>query len=239
MVSVHRLYTYLILLLVPMIALQSVAMAQEVVTKRDIGARVGVGLSRKFINPFKFEFTQDIRLEDDFSKVASFVTDAGLAYKIDKNFSIGTHIRYVGNRKKDDFFYHDLRNDYDLNFKIKLGDRFKLKYRLKFQKTYGNLMTMNLVKYDPKENKSNFRNKLQVEYEIGEHTLFLSFELFREYKLFKRPEFNKMRINLGDVFGFKKGDFTTGLSYELDWSDSTPLHFFFLKLYYNFDFDKK
>ena len=220
-------------------AISKQVLAQQIQTVRDVGARIGVGFTRKYDNPFKLEFTQDVRFFDNFSKVSSFVSDAGVSYRIDKNFSIGTHLRYIGNRKKDNFFYHDLRNDYDLNFKIKLSDRIKLKYRVKYQKTYGNLMTLDVTKYDPKENKSNFRNKIQTEYEIGTHTLFLSFELFREYKLFERPTFNKMRINLGDEFGFKKGDFVAGLSYELDWSDSKPLHFVFLKLYYNFDFDKK
>lgn len=214
--------------------------AQQTQVVRDVGVRTGLELDYEFKNSFSFSSLIDVRTFYNSTKIESNVVESGLNYEISSHFDLSAQIRYVRNRKKDGFFYHDLRNDFDLKFNTKFGDGFKLKYRMRYQKRYANLMTLSRYKYDKSDNVVDFRNKIQLEYKFNKkNKVYLGFELFREYELYRRPHFNKYRITVGDKVKLNSNVLEVGLMYDREWSETEPFHFFVLNLYYEFSFKKK
>lgn len=224
------------LLVIINFCLSTILLSQEKIVVRDIGLRTGIKYNLDLKKDFDLGFMQDIRTFDNSTKVESFHTESVLGYKINKNFKISGGIRYIRNRKSDNSFYNDLRTQYDFSFKKKFENKFAFQYRLRYQYVYANLFSFNKWKYDPSDNKSNFRNKIEVNYKLNKkHKPAISYELFREYKLFRRPRFNQMRINLEDKIDVGKNELMLRLSYERSWDNVVPLNFYFLSVYYEFD----
>lgn len=203
----------------------------------DTGIWTGIGINYIFKKDFKISASQDLRLSEAFTKISKANSDLGFQYKINKNFKLGTKARYSYNLRKSSFYSHDFRMNYDLMFKVKLIQNLKLRYRLRFQQVYENLFTSK--RYQVGSTTSNLRNKLQFDYTIKEHRIYVSTELFREMKLYKTPYFNKIRIVLGDQWENKLGNLNFAIAYERDLGVEHPLNYLFFRTYYTFEFEKK
>lgn len=204
--------------------------SQEIKHIRDIGLWTSVGVNYKFNKKWKTTLIQEIRTFDNAIKLQKSITDLGLNYRINKQFKLGASIRYKYGRKKDYTFTNDIRYNVDFGFKSKLTKQLNFYYRFRFQHSYINLFT-----YLPDvDEKSNARNRIKLEYSHNKHAYFIAAELFREYAVYKTPEFNNLRLTIGDKLETKLGDFKYGIGYEKELNKEHSLDFFFLKLNYTF-----
>ena len=204
---------------------------QEIKTTRDIGIWASVGVDYKLNKKWKMSFIQEIRSFDTAIRLQKIITEFGLDYRINKQFKLGAGLRYGYNRKRDFEFTNDIRYNIDFKFRSKLTNRLKLNYRFRFQHNYINLFTT----YSDIEQKSKARNRIKFQYSLRTHTLYFATELFREYAIYKRPSFNKLRISMGDQLNTQLGNYKYGLAYERELNGEHSLNFFFLKLNYTFN----
>lgn len=220
-------YSILISLLFAPNAIQ----CQEVVTTRDIGVWAGVGVRYDLNKRWDTFLLQEFRTIDNAIQLGQSITDIGLSYRINGAFKLGGGLRYSYDRKKNGNFTNDIRYNLDFKFKHSFGKRFSFHYRLRYQHNYEDLFT-----FVPEiEEKSNLRNRIKIQYDLKKHDLYFSAELFREFITYKKPEFNSLRLAIGDDFKTGIGEFKTGLAYERELNTAYPLNFFFLKLNYFFD----
>ncbi len=205
---------------------------QEVKTTRDIGLWIGVGVNYQLNKKWKTSLIQEIRTFDNAIDLQKSITDLGLTYRINKQFSLGAGLRYSYDRKKDNEFTNDIRYNIDFKFKHKLTKHFNLYYRFRYQYNYINLFTY----ISDVDKKSNMRNRIKIQYSLKKHDIYFTTELFRKYVVYKKPSFNNLRITIGDQLKTERGDFKYGLAFERELDEEHPLNFFFLKLNYTFNF---
>ena len=205
--------------------------SQGIVTTRDIGIWAGLGVDYELNKKWNVFAIQELRSFENAVRLHRLVSDIGLEYRINQAFKLGAGLRYSYDRKKDYNFTNDIRYNLDFKFKHELTKRFSFHYRLRYQHSYINLFT-----FVPEiERRSNLRNRIKLQYESKKHELYFSTELFREFVIYEKPEFNGLRFVLGDNFETGLGEFKFGLAYERELNEEYPLNFFFLKLNYFFD----
>lgn len=224
-----RHYIIIILLL---LSFSEVVHAQEIITTRDMGSRVGLELDYSFSKNYEFSVLQEVRFSNNATKMEKMLTDVGLSYRIDPNFSIGSNLRYAYNRENSNFVTNDFRYNFDFKFKGKIARRTKIKYRLRYQQGQENFFTLDRDNRCKAE--SNFRNKITITHSKQDHKLFASSELFRKYELYQTPYFNKLRINVGDEFDYKKDELKLSLGYEQNLGRTYPFGFYFIEITYLF-----
>jgi hypothetical protein len=214
-----------------------VVYAQEKIKVQDIGAWIGAGVDYRFAGQYTLNFTQDIRLFNSFTTVNKTNTELGLQYKINKNFAIGGAVRYIIDQKSDKIYTQDLRYNFDLQFKIKPIKKFQLSYRIRIQQKHENIAPTTFARQQ--QSIANWRNRIKFSYRHRKHKTYITTELFRQFMIYRRPYFNKIRLVVGNKMTTKLGDIDIGLAYERELSTRFPLNFFFLKLSYTFSFEHK
>ena len=207
--------------------------SQEVKKVNDIGLWTGVGVDYKLNKSYSVSFLQEIRLYESFKEIDKIISDVGIDYKINKEFGLGANIRYYMEDKDGEPFAHDLRYNLDFKFKKKLSDAMNFKYRLRYQDVYESLF--NEV---PEDIVTTFRNKISVDYSLNKHVIYFGAEIFRKRIVYKKPYFNKFRLELGDEIETKLGDFDCAIAYESELGETYPLQFFFLRVNYTFKLKK-
>jgi hypothetical protein len=211
--------------------------AQQIKTVQDIGAWLGIGVEFELKDKYTFSVLQDIRLFQSFTQVDRAVSELGFAYKINKNFKLASDFRFSLNKKKDESYAKDFRYNMDIRFKTKLLKKFGLSYRLRFQQLFNNALNTDRTLVG--ELSSNLRNKLAFYFKLDRHKPYISLELFRAIQIYRKPYFNQLRLQLGNEWTNRLGEFDFALSYERELGDNNPLNFFFAKLYYTFNFRRE
>lgn len=207
--------------------------AQELKPVRDFGLWGGVVIEKKVCKNFKLGIEQQIRTFHNSSKLDDYFLDVGLKYSIDKRFKLGGGIRYIYDTKRSSGAENNYRYNLDIEFRNKITEKIKIVYRLRYQKEYVNLFL------DYHENKiyySAIRNKLAVEYFLNKaHTVYFSGELFRLMETYRRPYFNKIRLEAGDDLDSKPGKFNFSFGIEKELNAKYPYAFFYLKVIYTIE----
>ena len=227
--------SYLVILLLSFGLLQHIN-AQQVKTVRGIGVWSGVGLDFRLKENYTFKVLQDFRLNNNFTQLDRAISEVGFAYKINKYFKLATDLRFSLNRKKDMSFNKDLRYNLDFSFRTKIYKAFGLSYRLRFQQLFENALHADRGMVGDKV--SNLRNKLSFFFKLEKNKPFVSVELFRAFESYRKPYFNQLRLQMGNEWENRLGEFEFALAYERELSDPNPLHFFFAKIYYTFKLRK-
>jgi len=210
------------------------AIAQQLTKVRDVGLWIGLKVKYQFKKDFELSVAQDLRLFESLTQVSKANSEIGFKYTINKNFSIGTDARYSHDRKKDNSYGQDFRMNYDFMVKFKVANKLKLKFRIRYQHLHENLL--NLKKYKRDARVNNFRSRIGLDYSIKKHQPFLSFELFRQFEVSRKPHFNKFRIKAGDEVDWNKHEIKYSIGYERDLGLAHPLHYIFASIYYTLEF---
>ena len=224
----------ILLIIITVLIVPNKTIAQQPTKVRDVGMWTGVKVKLKFKKDFEVSVSQDLRLFESFTQVSKANSELGFKYTINKNFSIGTDVRYSHDRKKDNSYGQDFRVNYDLMVKFEIIENLKLNFRIRYQHLHENLLNLDNYKRDAREN--NFRSRIGINYSINNHQPFLTFELFREFKVNRKPHFNKIRIMAGDELELKKHEIEYGIGYERDLGLAHPLHYIYASLYYTLEF---
>lgn len=210
----------------------SKCISQELVKTRDLGLWTGVSYAFKLSETFSVKATQEIRLFESVTKLEKSLTDIGLKYKINEEFSLGSNLRYYFDRKRTNEITQDVRYSFDLNFRKKLSKKQKLFYRARYQTAYEEPFGATLRKGGV---TANFRNQIGFSYKTNKRNkLYLKAEMFREIKNLRRPYFNKFRISLGYQVKWKKNNLNCSINMERDLNSAYPLLYSYLRLKYNF-----
>tara|TARA_B100000508_G_scaffold141077_2_gene146012 strand:+ start:6959 stop:7651 length:693 start_codon:yes stop_codon:yes gene_type:complete len=206
---------------------------QEIKTTNDIGLWAGVGGNFKLNKKWKTSFNQEIRTFNNAIKIKKSITELGLTHKFDKQLKLSLGVRYSYARKRDYTFVNNIRYNIDIKYWCKLSKHLNLLYRFRYQHSYINLFANTTPDI---ENRSSMRNRIKLQYPINKHAIYISAELFREYVIYKKPSFNKVRLNIGDKLKTNLGDVKYGLAFERELNNSYPLNYIILKINYSFNF---
>lgn len=185
---------------------------------------------KKLSKKFELNLEQQIRFYSEAKEFDDYIIDLGGRYKRNKNFKLGSNLRYTYNSKRWKEAENNYRYNIDLNYKFKILNKFTCYYRLRYQYEYVNVFS---EFQSTNINSSAVRNRAKVKYKISKnHKVYFSTELFRLIVIFKEPYYNRVRFYIGDEINCKVGKFSLSLGYEQDINDSFPLTFFFLKTIY-------
>lgn len=230
-----RMKTKIIVVTCTLLSFFSITFAQEIITTQDMGVRASVGLNRELWKHYELLLLQEIRTNNNSTQIDKLITNVGLKYRIDKHFSLAGDLRYMYSKQEDTSYSNDIRYNFDFKFKHKIFDRYRFKYRMRYQQKFGNCITLDRDNIN--KTKTNFRNKFEIGYPKNNHLYYASAELFRKYEQYQKPHFNKVRYYLGTEFKYGKGKLDLKLGYENTIGDSSyPFRFCFIKTNYTFEF---
>lgn len=204
--------------------------SQQIKVVRDFGVRGGVTIEKDLCKSFEFNIEQQLRLFSNATKFDDYIIDFGGKYKLNKNFKLGSNLRYTYNQNRTKDAENNYRYNFDLLYKNKFLLKLYLTYRLRYQHEY-----VNLSFRDHSENikYSGIRNKVEVQYSVThQHEIFLSGELFRLIQTYREPYFNKLRFYVGDEVKTKFGRQKYSFGYEQELNDKPTLSFFFIEAIY-------
>ncbi|HOY38086.1 MAG TPA: DUF2490 domain-containing protein [Bacteroidales bacterium] len=210
--------------------ISSLLISQEIAVVRDAGLWAGIGVGKRITKDFQAEFNQELRLYHNCTKIDDCISDLGIDYSINRNFSIGANGRYTYNIKRDEVIENDLRYGFDMNYKARLGLRFKLFCRARYSKEYFD--AFNKISQE-KLTETDFRYRLKLEYQYnGMHSLYTSGEIFRTTDKLRDPYFSKIRCFAGDEIRIQSGVLNLAIGYELQNKISYRTSFVFMAISY-------
>lgn len=207
------------------------AWGQDIVKTQDLGLWMSGEVTKKFKKDYTFSFSQELRLFESMTEIDKYISQAGLGYRINKHFSLSGDIRYSFTTKKDKTVSQDFRYNADLQYKWKINKDFTLKYRLRFQTRYPNLLLPTRKGTD-----SDFRHRFSIDYDANKvHELGFSVEIWREFELYEKPHFGKIRLLVWDNMHWNTQRIKVFGGVESDIDDSTPLTYFLIGINYQFE----
>ena len=107
--------------------------AQDTLVVSDLGLWTGVEVEKEVKDDWTFSVKQELRLKTNMSEINHYFTQAGIRYKINRNFSLEAKYRFTRNKKKDLTYENRSRYNLDLRYRGRL-DFLTFDYRLRYQK---------------------------------------------------------------------------------------------------------
>ncbi len=206
--------------------------AQELVVTNDVGAWLSAGVEKKFYKKFKLDFSQQLRLFHDFTKIDDIISNLAVSYRINENFSIALGARYTKDYDYLGSFQHNIRYNSDFSYRYRISQYFRINYRLRFQKEFLNLFNISDID-NPYEMK--FRHRIKCEYLHNQaHNFYFSGEIFRSHKVFREAYFSKYRLFVGDKINFGKQSIDISLGFQSDLNKKHPMNFGIIAVKYAF-----
>jgi len=212
--------------------------AQQIKVTKDFGVWIGVKYEKKIFKSFDLYLGQQIRTFKNSSELDDYLFDIGIKYPINKEFNLGTNIRYTYNNKRVKENENNFRYNLDIGYKNEFTQKIKIYYRLRYQKEYINHFRNIYYRLagisSQKIYSSGVRNKLKITFKHNKKNKFYtSAELFRLIENFREPYFNKIRFNIGEEIKSKVGKFDFSLGLEKELHSDFPYSFLFFKMIYS------
>lgn len=147
------------------------------------------------VEKFEFSFSEELRLNENFSHTDKFFTELGVSYEFIKDFDASFNYRF--SREND----YETGN-YDLNNRIDLGlsykhkiNNFRISNRLKYQTATAS---------STENNPTYLRNKFTTSYKIKDITPYISYEFF--YQFNDERVVNRTRLSFGGKYKINKNN---------------------------------
>lgn len=209
------------------------AMAQETKTVRDLELWTGVELEKSFLKNWKVSLKQEFRFRKNISEINNYFTQAGLRYRITRNFALEGKYRYIRNRKSDGLYENRSRYSFDLNYKGKINF-ITANYRLRYQKGVESMYL--LSRTEPYE--KYFRHRIVIQYnDFKKVEPFLSAEIFQLHELYQYPEWHWFRATAGISYKQKKiGEFKFAYGFDRELNSTVPYYGFLIRINYTYEF---
>ena len=149
----------------------------------------GISVSKTY-NDFEFSFSEELRMDENFTHVDKLFSEIGADYKITKQLHVAINYRF--NRDNDyESGNYDLKNRFDIGFSYKQKyENFQFSFRTKIQ-----------TQPSPSDasNPTYSRNKFSIKYDLDSpFTPFLSYEFY--YQFNDERVINRSRISLGTKY---------------------------------------
>jgi len=220
-------------LILVLMMLTNTLFSQEIKVTRDIGLWIGLDFKKKIFKGFDLSLMQQIRTYKNVTELDDYLFDLGLKHPINKQFAIGTNLRYIYNKRRVKERENNFRYNLDIEFKKKIKSGLNFRYRLRYQKEYVNLFSGFFAAAPQNIYSSSVRNKVKLMFKYNKtNRFFLSSELFRLFELFREPYFNKVRFYLGDEIKTTIGSFDCSIGFEKELHSNNPYSFIFFKSIY-------
>lgn len=207
--------------------------AQETKVVRDLELWSGVEIEKTLFTDWKVSLRQEARFKKDISELNNIFTQFGLAYQLNKNFSLAGNYRYILNKKSDGDLINQSRYSLNLTYKGKLK-HISVYYRLKYQKEVESMRLFNLR--EPYERY--LRHRISVRYtDIKKIKPYISAELFQGYAFAEFPGYDQIRFLAGVKISPKEiGSFYLSYGLERELYDLLPYTNYILKFKYTYEF---
>jgi len=180
----------------------------------DAGLWLSLNAEKKITPILLVTLSQEFRMNENITELGSYFTDAGIAYKINKNIHISANYRFINKRKLDDSY--NIRNRY--YFDLTLRKKFKpilIQFRTRFQGQ------RNQIYKNSEDNEPfyYFRNKLTVKMDFDKkYTPFI-------YSEISTP------LNKPDGYYIDLTKYCAGLEYRFNRMHSIELFYLIQKEY--------
>ena len=222
----------LLILTIILLSVQPLA-GQETKVVRDLQLWTGVALEKKVGKDWTFSLAEEIRFKQDISEINNYFTDAGVRYRISKNFALEAGYRYTRDRKSDGTYETLTRYNLDLRYKGQL-DYISIHYRLRYQKEVEgfNLLDQG-VDYE-----KYVRNRIRIRYDdFKKFKPYVSAEIFQLFSPNQTPEFEYVRIQGGVKYEPGKiGVFGFALGFNRELNEIKPAMIYMLRANYTYKF---
>lgn len=216
-----------------LIMLSVPAKGQETKVIRDLKVWTGAAIEKSFGNDLKISLEEEVRLQKNATEIGEYFTEAGVAYRVDKNISLEAAYRYARNRKQNDSFENRSRYNFDLNYE---GNTyfFSFRARVRYQKEIEGMQLLDqTIPYE-----KYFRTRVEVRYNrLGKVVPYIHGELFQLYEMFEYPTFDKYRLMAGmrlDAGRYGEFNIRYGIIRELN--TFMPYTYYLAKMKYTFEF---
>ena len=97
-----------------------VVFSQEAKVVRDLHLWSGIYVEKTVARDWTFSLGQEFRFKHDISEINNYFTEAGLRYRINRNFALQTNYRFTRDKNKDNSYENLSRYNFDLRYKGKL-----------------------------------------------------------------------------------------------------------------------
>lgn len=226
--SIFRILFFLLLLVV-----SGQLAAQETKVVRDLQLWTGATVEKSLGKAWTLSLKEEIRFKKDISEINNFFTDAGIGYRINKNFALEGAYRYTRDKKSDDSYENLTRYNLDLIYKGRLSS-ITLAYRLRYQKE---VEGFNLIEQGTNYEKY-VRNRIKISYtDFKKIKPYVSFELFQLFEYAKPADFEYFRVQGGIKYEpGKLGSFTLAYGFNRELNSEEPALISMLRINYAYEF---
>jgi hypothetical protein len=207
--------------------------AQESKVVSDLGLWTGVSLEKSLKKDWTFSLKQEVRFKEDISTLNNVFTQAGVRYRLNRNFALEGKYRITWDKDKDGSMELMSRYSFDLRFKGRL-DYISIYYRLRYQKE---VKGMDLISLDEPYEKY-LRNRLQIRYtDLKKIEPYLSAEIFQLFEPYQIPKFHYTRFLIGVRYHPGKiGSFNFAYGINRELNSTLPATYYIFKLNYTYAF---
>jgi hypothetical protein len=221
------------LILVLILGVPAALRSQEVKVVRDLQLWTGVELEKSLGKDWTLSLGEEIRFKHNISEINNYFTEAGLRYRINKNFALEGGYRYTRDRNSDGSYDNLTRYNLDLRFRGRL-QAVLVQYRLRYQKE---VEGFNLV--DPAADYEKYvRNRVRIRYtKLYRLEPYVSGEIFQLFRPDFNPEFEYVRVLAGIRYEPGKiGDFKLAFGFNREFSTVEPAMIFQMRVNYTYSF---
>lgn len=208
-------------------------LAQDVKVVRDLQLWTGAEIEKSWGKAWTISLAEEIRFKKNISEINNYFTEAGLRYRINKNFALEGGYRYTRDRNSDGSYDNLTRYNLDLRFRGRM-DPFLIQYRLRYQKE---VEGFNLL--DPAADYEKYaRNRIRIRYNrFFRLKPYVSAELFQLF----RPDFNPALEYIRVLAGIryepgKAGTFNFAFGFNREFTDLEPALIYQCRVHYTYSF---
>jgi hypothetical protein len=206
---------------------------QDVKVVRDLHLWTGVQIEKELARDWTVSLGEEIRFKHDISEINNYLTEAGLRYRITRDFALEGQYRYTRDKKKDQSYENLSRYALDLRYTGRL-DPVSLRYRLRYQKEVEGFKFFDQqVPYE-----KYLRHRLIVRYEdLGRFKPFVSSEVFQVFRKGEDARYEYIRILGGLRYRLgKAGEIDGAYGFNRELGGAQPAMIYTLKVQYTYKF---
>jgi len=221
------------LYIIPLLAVFMQLSAQDTKVVQDLQLWTGAGIEKTWRKTWTLSLQEEIRFKQDISEINNFFTEAGLQYRINKNFGLEGGYRYTRDRKSDGSYETLTRYNLDLRYKGRL-DFITIYYRLRYQKEVEGFNLLDQAA----DFEKYVRHRIRIRYnDLQKIKPYVSAELFQLFRPDYNAELEYIRVVGGLVYEPGKiGSFDFGFGFNREFADLEPAMIYQFKVRYKYQF---
>ena len=206
--------------------------AQETKVVRDLHLWTGAALEKSW-KDWSLTINEEIRFKRNISEINNYLSEAGLRYRINKNFALEGGYRFTRDKNADGSYDNLTRYNLDLRFRGQL-EFLTFDYRLRYQKEVEGFKLL-----DQKADYEKYvRNRIRFRYNrFFRIKPYVSAELFQLFRPGSYPELEYIRVLAGIRYEpGKAGRFNIAFGFNRELRDADPAMIYQFKVNYTYRF---